>query len=166
MADSASYRVDAVPVIEPQAQAIVREYLVDIIGRYYGRPCTPQEVDAALDEDPNTGLAPPTGAFLIASGEDPLGCVGVRLMDGGFAELKRMYVRPRARGRGVGRALLTAAEATAVRLGASELRLDTRTDLVEARTLYEAAGFVEIPPYNGALHAQHWYAKQVGGYSR
>jgi ribosomal protein S18 acetylase RimI-like enzyme len=64
----------------------------------------------------------------------------------------------RTRPRSSGRLLLDAVVRRAREAGCARLVLDSRADLVEARTLYERAGFVEVEPYNDNPHAQVWYA--------
>jgi GNAT superfamily N-acetyltransferase len=86
------------------------------------------------------------GAFLVAYvAGSPVGCGAVRRIDPGVVEVKRMYVEPTSRGRGVGRQILDALEAHARRLGASRLVLETGPRQPEAIALYRRAGFVEIP---------------------
>jgi GNAT superfamily N-acetyltransferase len=81
-----------------------------------------------MAEDSSDDLA----CFLVGRYEGvPSGCVGLRLITPGIAELTRLYVLPAARRTGGGRALLQAAEEAAFRLGAHTMRLDTRHDLVE-----------------------------------
>jgi len=88
------------------------------------------------------------GAFLVAWADgEPLGCGAVRRLEETSAELKRMYVAPLARGRGIGRALLTQLEHEARRLGAKRLLLETGIRQQAALALYRDAGFVVIPAF-------------------
>ncbi|MEU4678758.1 GNAT family N-acetyltransferase [Micromonospora sp. NPDC023737] len=144
---------------EPDAAALLREYFAEIVERYYRRPLRPGEVEAAMDESPSGDLVAPTGALLLAACDGrPAGCAGLRFRPG-WAELTRVYVRPEQRGRGGGAALLAAAEAYACDAGADRIRLDTRSDLVEARALYARHGYVEIPAYSQDKYAEHWFEK-------
>lgn len=90
-----------------------------------------------------------------------MSCGGIRLLDATTAELTRVYVDPRARGTGGGAALLRALEDAGRELGAERVRLDTRSDLVEARRLYARQGYVEIPAYNTGPYAEHWFEKPI-----
>jgi len=102
-------------------------------------------------------VAPGTGVFLVARWSDrPVGCGALRhLREPGLkrefgprvGELKRMYVAPDVRGRGIGRALLIRLEAEARALGFTQLVLETGTRQTEALALYRRAGFSEISPY-------------------
>jgi GNAT superfamily N-acetyltransferase len=107
-------------------------------------------------------MAPPGGAFLVGyDGERPVACGGVRRLEDGLAEIKRMYVVPGARGRGIARALLSALEDAARELGYDRVRLDTGPRQPHARALYESAGYAEVPDYNGNPYAFFWGEKRL-----
>jgi ribosomal protein S18 acetylase RimI-like enzyme len=77
----------------------------------------------------------------------PAGCVGLRELDRGTAELKRLYVRPAFRGYGIGRALAEAAIGAARAAGYARIVLDSLPKMREARELYRSLEFREIAPY-------------------
>jgi putative acetyltransferase len=123
--------------------ALVREY-VDSLPFVLDFQDIESELAAAAEE-----YGPPGGCALLAviDGE-PVGCAAIRAFEPpAVAELKRMYLRRAARGRGLGRALAVAALEAASELGYDVVRLDTVAELVEAGALYEQLGFVEIAPY-------------------
>ena len=80
-----------------------------------------------------------------------MGCGAVRRLDETTAELKRMYVEPSARGRGVGRALVEALEREAHRIGVAQVVLETGTRLAPAIRLYESLGYSRIPLFGEYL---------------
>ena len=88
------------------------------------------------------------GAFLVAYVHGrPSGCGAVRRLGRETAEIKRMYVDPRARGQGVGYALLQALEREARRLGVATVVLETGARQPEAVALYERSGYAPIPAF-------------------
>ena len=90
----------------------------------------------------------PNGDLLIGlDGERAVGCVAIRKLDDGVCEMKRLFVRPTARGTGLGRRLAQEIIVIARELGYSLMRLDTLERLTEAMHLYETFGFRKIEPY-------------------
>ena len=132
------------PLSAPEARALERACSDDIMVRYGG-----DEPEEPLDAE---AFSPPTGAFVVAylevDGGDrsAVGCAGIRRVDGvdGTCELKRMFVAPEARGRGVARSLLERLEEEAVALGYSTMWLETGTEQPEAIALYESHGYAPI----------------------
>ncbi|MFF5702954.1 GNAT family N-acetyltransferase [Streptomyces sp. NPDC012794] len=154
----------AEPFATPDATALRRAYYAEVAGRYWERSVTEAEIDQGMLDDPADGLVPPTGQFVVGRLDGrPLACGGIRLLDPATAELTRVYVDQRARGTGGGAALLAALEEAARELGATRVRLDTRSDLVEARALYARHGYREIPAYNSGPYAEHWFEKNLDG---
>ena len=99
--------------------------------------------------------------FAWCEGGRFVGCAGLRPLEGGAAELKRMYIAPEARGHGNGRRFLDGLEEEARRRGYTRLRLDTGAPMPEAQALYRSAGYREIPDYNGNTAAALWFEKQL-----
>lgn len=111
-----------------------------------------QNFNAELDSLPGR-YAPPAGALYLALSEGmPVGCVGMRSIDDGFCEMKRLYVRPGGRGRGLGRRLATASIDAGRAAGYRGMRLDTLYRMTEANKLYDALGFRDIPAYYSNPH--------------
>jgi GNAT superfamily N-acetyltransferase len=94
--------------------------------------------------------APPLGELMLACAPagDALGCVAMRPLEGAtVCETKRLYVRPAARGHGLGAALVEAIIRCAEELGYAQMKLDTLAGMQKAFALYKRFGFREIPAY-------------------
>ena len=112
-------------------------------------------------------LRPPRGVVLLMRvGSEPAGCGLLRFHDDGSAELKRMWLSPRYRGRGLGADMLGALEAEASDRGARRVRLETNRALVEAIAMYRRAGYEEVPAFNDEPYAHHWFEKELTGAER
>lgn len=95
------------------------------------------------------GYAPPDGRLLLAERESELaGCAALHKLDAGICEMKRLYLRPRFRGQGLGRALAGRIIAEARLIGYQSMRLDTVEPVMkDAVAMYHRIGFTEIAPY-------------------
>jgi GNAT superfamily N-acetyltransferase len=92
--------------------------------------------------------AEPGGVLLLASvAADPAGCIAVRRWDAAACEMKRLFVRERQRGLGLGEELARAAIEWSRRAGYARMLLDTLPAMAAAQRLYDRLGFREIPPY-------------------
>ena len=134
----------ALPRDLPELRAIFAEYMdsLDIDLSY-------QNAAAELASLPGN-YAPPKGAILMArdAGHRLLGCVALRpLAQAGAGEIKRLYVRPAARGSALGRRLAEAVIELAKTAGYTSIFLDTLPAMLAARALYAALGFYEVAPY-------------------
>lgn len=106
---------------------------------------------------------PPAGVFVLVVDDDgaAIGCGGVRMLEPHIGEVKHLYMRPAAQGRGLGRALLVELEARAAEFGATEVVLDTNASLAAAGRLYRSSGYVNVEPYNDNPNATDWFRKEL-----
>ena len=151
-------RIERVDAHSAEALALVQAYLDEIDPMFPDGLDPTQSVTAEPDE-----LTPPHGAFLVARDADgtAIGCGGVKLLDPQTAELKRIWLAPSARGRGLGAELLAALEDAARELGATQGRLDTNAKFESALAMFRTHGWSEVPAYNGNAYATHWFAKTL-----
>jgi DNA-binding MarR family transcriptional regulator/ribosomal protein S18 acetylase RimI-like enzyme len=141
----------------PEALACLQAYYALLCARI--EAVTPDLLTLPLSDSPN--YRPPLGAFLLAWSDDlPIGCVSLRPLGPGVAEVKRLWVDPQARGQGLGRRLMRAIESEARALGYRELKLDSNTALGEAIALYRGDGWRDIPKYSG-FPSNLWLGKRL-----
>lgn len=177
------------PPLSADARAVTMRYFDDLVSRYHGRPATAEEIADVDAGYPSELLREPNGLLLLARrGDAVLGRVGTHSVaeDGAASqggtraesaagptdaapsgsnrvgEVTRVFVDASARGLGVARLLMAELEAQARSRGLVALRLDTRSDLVEARRLYAAVGFTEVAAHNDDPYAEHWFRKELG----
>ena len=107
-------------------------------------------------------LNPPNGRFVVGYQRGvAVCCGGIKRLEPGVCEFKRMYVVPAARGKGVARALLSALEGRARDLGFTVARLDTGPSQPAARHLYESAGYAAIRNFNANPMATFFGEKRL-----
>jgi putative acetyltransferase len=121
------------PATDGDLVALVAEQATELTQRY--------------GEPPIRGWAPGAYFMVAVVGSQTVGCGAIVPVDQWTVELRRMYVRPAYRGRGVGRRLLSALETLAVSGGFATVRLETGIRQPEAIGLYESQGYVAIPRY-------------------
>ena len=116
---------------------------LDLVFGYFDQSAFDFELANLADK-----YAQPEGCLLLAKLDgQPAGCVGLRTIEPGICEMKRMFVNPNFQGNGVGIALATEIISKARELGFSKMRLDSGEKQFEAHQLYRKVGFVEIPAY-------------------
>jgi len=152
-------RFEAVPADVPPASDLVAAMIAEMAPLY--GPIDAPHLPSATPAD----FAPPRGTFLVGfdHASSPLCCGGVKGLEADVAEIKRMYVVPEARGRGVAKMLLAALEDAARDLGYTVARLDTGPRQPHAQRMYEAAGYAPIGNFNRNPLASFWGEKRVAG---
>lgn len=146
--------------MDPQSQEArycLSEYYAELGRRFK------QGFDVSLSRDPDAkDMRRPRGTFIVAMSDAlPIGCVGLKGTNHDYAEIKRLWVAPAARGLRLGRRLMDAAEATARELGIALLRLDTNSALPEAGQLYRTTGWREIPRFNDDPYPDLFFEKRL-----
>ncbi|MFD0689886.1 bifunctional helix-turn-helix transcriptional regulator/GNAT family N-acetyltransferase [Actinomadura fibrosa] len=151
-------RIDVTDPRHPDARRCVQAYFAELADRFDGGFDPAQSIPADDAE-----LVLPAGLLLIAYLHDePVGCGALKLhADDGIAEVKRMWISPRARGLGLGRRMLADLEARARAHGIRTLRLETNRALGQAIDLYRTAGYREVPAFNQEPYADHWFEKHL-----
>jgi ribosomal protein S18 acetylase RimI-like enzyme len=106
-----------------------------------------QNFKAELDNLPGD-YAGPLGCIILAEiNKIPAGCVALRKLEDDTCEMKRMFVKPEFRGKGIGKKLIQAIIEQAQEIGYKKIRLDTISTMTIAINIYESVGFKEINPY-------------------
>jgi GNAT superfamily N-acetyltransferase len=137
--DGSVARLRAVPYDDPVAVLLVEQVQQEYVQRYGG----PDE--AVVDP---AEFVPPAGLFLVAEVDGvPAGSGAWRVVGEGVAEIKRMYVAPRFRRRGLAQLVLDTLERSAAAAGHASVVLNSGAEQPEALALYEQAGYDVVPGY-------------------
>lgn len=145
--------VDMRPIDDAGARACLASYIAELRQRF------PGGFDTNVSP---VDLTPPHGMLFVAHVDGVArGIVGVRFLGTDSAEIKRMWVDPDARGLGLARRLLSAAEDSIAASGRTSVVLDTHASLVEAIALYRSTGYEETTPYNDNPYAELWFHKSL-----
>ena len=145
----------ALPEHIEQTRALFLEYAASL-----GFSLCFQSFDEELKSLPGAYAAPSGRLFLAQYEQQAAGCVALRKLEAKICEMKRLYVRPAYRGKGLGRILVERVIAEARAIGYERMRLDTvASSMQDAVELYRRMGFKEIPPYRenpieGALYME------------
>lgn len=125
----------------------VRTLMLSYVAYLRAQGMEPHRLERELGELPGI-YAPPEGLLLLAtwSGET-VACGGIRILEEGVCEMKRIYLRPAYRGKGIGRAMAVSLMAGARSLGYHRMRLVTMPFMLEAISLYRSLGFTDCTPF-------------------
>lgn len=146
LAPSDPHALRTVPVGYDDAAELIAELDADLAVRYGSD-------DDPVQAHPEEFELPHGRFFIVTEHGTPLACAGIRRIAPGTAELKRMYVRPAARRRGLARLLLATCEEAAAELGFDELWLETGDAQPEAVALYLSAGYEPVPAFGQYQHS-------------
>lgn len=143
---ASSFATAIVPVVTSAELAVVRELFFEYQAELGIDLCF-QGFAAEVEGLPGD-YAPPSGRLLLAFRDGaPVGCAALRRVTGTRCETKRLFLRPGARGMGLGRRLVESLLAEARSIGYDEIVLDTLPSMAEAQRMYERFGFPDIPSY-------------------
>ena len=152
-------RVERADPSNAESQALLATYFAELSLTF---PDGFDPTAGSTSADP-AEMSAPRGDFLVVRDDDgrAVGCGGVKLLTADTAEIKRMWLHPSTRGRGLGAVLLAALEDAARALGATQGVLDTNATLDAALALYRLHGWREVAAYNDNPYATHWFAKEL-----
>lgn len=139
------------------ARACLAAYYAELAARL------PGGFDVGRSRDPDAAdMIHPRGSFRVAHADGlPVGCVGLKRMAADWAEVKRLWVAPEARGLGLAHRLMAEIETDAHALGFTLLRLDTNSALGEAAAFYRRSGWREIERFNDDPYPDIFFEKAL-----
>ncbi|MBD8890375.1 bifunctional helix-turn-helix transcriptional regulator/GNAT family N-acetyltransferase [Roseibium litorale] len=144
--------------VDPRSQTArycLEEYYAELDRRFEGG----FQVSLSADPDAESMMRPKGVFFVTMSDGLPVGCVGLKGTDKGYAEIKRLWVSPAARGLGLARKLMAKTEEAAREIGIKVLRLDTNKALPEAVNFYRKEGWTEIDRFNDDPYPDFFFEK-------
>ena len=154
--DPEEIRITEEPYDGSAAQVLVPDYVAEIRAMY--PDWTPDVPPRLTPED----VEPPAGRWVVAYlRAEPVGCAALKRLDDHTAEIKRVYVAPEARGKGVARAILARLEQIAQDVGYTRLRMDTGARQPASVALFSSSGYERIADYNGNPVAAYWFEKRL-----
>ena len=139
------------------AGQLVRAQMRELMETWQQRVVSEAEVDTELGPQATAGL---TLLALAWRDGQAVGCGGLRVLDT-IGEVTKVFVVPRARGTGVGEAVVGALEQAGRDRGLRLMRLDTRADLAAAARLYRRLGYQEVAPWHDGPYADHFFTKEL-----
>jgi GNAT superfamily N-acetyltransferase len=146
--------------LHPDAVWALGEYFAELDRRFPGGFDPGDATESDADR-----FRSPMGCFVVVRtdtvGREPIGCAGLQTIAIGVGELKRMWIAPSKRGRGLGRELLVDIERRSADLGHHTMRLDTNANLPEAVALYQSAGYRRIARYNDNPYPDFFFEKRL-----
>jgi DNA-binding MarR family transcriptional regulator/GNAT superfamily N-acetyltransferase len=155
---AASVRVAIEDPTSADARWCIGSYFAELDQRFAAGFDPDQTIPADAHE-----LVEPAGLLLVARlCSEPIGCGALKFHGDDPAEIKRVWISPRARGLGLGRRMLVELEAHALDHGVETVHLDTNRALTEAVAMYRSAGYAEVAAFNDEPYAHHWFEKHLG----
>lgn len=124
------------------ARGLIREHF-----EAHSEAHDPSQIDAIIAKLPDPYVPPAGGLWVAWEGDEAAGCVALQPIDTNTGEVKRMYVRPHHRGKGIARALAHLVIDAARDRGYDRLRLGTLSTMRPAQNLYTSLGFLPTDPY-------------------
>ena len=142
---------------DPRTNWVITEFLGEV-NRTFGDIF---DVDAAV-QAATTTLTPPHGLYVLVLVDGACaGGGGLTWLDAERAEIKRVWISPAHRGRGLSSTLMTDLEGRARAAGRTRVVLDTNGVLVQALAVYDHLGYTPTERYNDNPHATHWFTKEL-----
>ena len=140
-------RIKREDVTSPTAADLITALNAELKKQY------PEEGATHFRLDPEEIVEGRGGFFIAYADAKPVGCGAIRKLNADTAEIKRMFVVPEARGKGLSKQILSALEQEGRRLGVRRIVLETGDRQIEAVALYERAGFTRIPLFGEYLNS-------------